>query len=107
VLLNLYNIRCYVNKINAFLVVSVVKKHVCKLFIFLNDRFFYSIQADGMLAEGSPIAPEPMVVSWRPDYVVGTFLYIVPKNLHFSHFYFLFFQWDQEGARIEAAFRYR
>jgi hypothetical protein len=56
--------------------------------------FFYSIQADGMLAEGSPIAPEPMVVSWRPDYVVGAFLYIVPRNLyfyHFSHFLFYFF----------------
>jgi hypothetical protein len=72
--------------------------------------FFYSIQADGMLAEGSPIAPEPMVVSWRPDYVVGSFLYIVPRNLYFLLFsasFVLFFQWDQEGARIEAAFRYR
>lgn len=38
--------------------------------------------ADGLLAEGPPIPPEPMVVSWRPSY-----------------------QYEQEGARIEAAFR--
>jgi hypothetical protein len=36
-------------------------------------EFFCCVQADGMLAEGAPIAPEPMVVSWRPDYVVGSF----------------------------------
>lgn len=40
------------------------------------------LPADGLLAEGPPIVPEPMVVSWRPEY-----------------------QYEQEGARIEAAFR--
>ena len=40
------------------------------------------LPAEGILREGSPIRPEPLVSSWRPD-----------------HYYFT------DGARIEAAFR--
>jgi len=40
------------------------------------------LPADAILREGSPIAPEPKVASWRPEY-----------------------HWDTDGARIEAAFR--
>jgi len=40
------------------------------------------LPADAILREGSPIAPEPRVASWRPDYY-----------------------YEQDGARIEAAFR--
>jgi len=40
------------------------------------------LPADSILREGAPIAPEPKVGSWKPDYY-----------------------YEQDGARIEAAFR--
>ena len=46
------------------------------LFVFGSKNIkvvkIFLLKADGILAEGPPIAPEPMVVSWRPDYLVSS-----------------------------------